>query len=317
MNRRILTLCCIIVGSIGIAYSGRKVADTMCPKTQILPLVTADRKPTPQLLQLLKTDGIQHDGTLTSIKNSTQEKWIRKPGTERWEIKGKEFNNHAELMQNLSDMGVVREIAPSEKKYDYVVIYGGTFTNMLKRFTYAWTLIQNKVIDCPEIVFLVGQRMANPELEGAESLKHTIDAYRTKLPLKDGYAWDTLPATETELAQLIANQLKLAKSPVTFTFIDTPAQGTPQAPRRPQTGDTIIHWLETKNPTGKALFISNNPHTSYQDAVCQRIFQEMVRKGKTPHVTFETSGPAAEAGEKIELFFDALARWIYEVEKQA
>jgi hypothetical protein len=53
-----------------------------------------------------------------------------------------------------------------------------------------------------------------------------------------------------------------------------------------------------------------------QDAVCHRVFQQLKQEGFNSGITFETVGPAADTHEKLELYFDTLAPWLYEIEKQ-
>ncbi|MBP6870263.1 hypothetical protein KBC04_05245 [Candidatus Babeliales bacterium] len=43
------------------------------------------------LLQLLTLTGIEHDSSLESIVHATQKNWLRKPGSERWEMDAKNW----------------------------------------------------------------------------------------------------------------------------------------------------------------------------------------------------------------------------------
>ena len=78
--------------------------------------------------------------------------------------------------------------------------------------------------------------------------------------------------------------------------------------RRPNTTDTIIKWLEEK-PLGKSILsISSNPYCGYQHGVLTQFLPKSW--------TIETIGYGS--GErKIEMYFDTLARWLYQYKNQA
>ena len=226
------------------------------------------------LFQLLSLCNITHDGTLPDIVAKTQAAWLRKAGTERWQISEKSFENPAKVRDLLTQLGMVNEVLPPKKQYDAIVIFGGTLNNMRKRLAYAEKLITNQKISAPQIVFLVGQRMSDPKIEEG----HTT--------------------TETELARLVYAQSSLSKTTPAL-FVDTPAQGNP--PKRPTTADTIVEWIKQK-PSQNVLFISSNPHIGYQAAVAQRALKHPV----------DIAGPATDPDELIAVYLDALARWLYE-----
>ncbi len=270
-----------------------------------------DGSPTRALLELLQECDISHDGTLADIVAKTQASWIRKAGSERWDIEQKKAGNSKKIVSLLQELGCVQATYPTKKHYDTVIIFGGTFGNMLKRFAYAYSLLQNGTITAKQIVFLVGQRPTNQAVESHEKIRAATDQFRMILPLRIGYGSGIQSATETDLAKRLCEQLLLPNGFPPITFIDTPMQGTAQAPRRPQTADTIVRWLTTESPEGTYLFISSNPHVWYQHAVAERVVSQ--HQDLVPSTfNFETIGPAADPDENIGIYLDAIARWLYE-----
>lgn len=58
------------------------------------------------------------------IVEQTQIKWLRTPGKERWESEDPYAKRKDELMPLFKEIGVVDEINPQEKEFDYILIMG-------------------------------------------------------------------------------------------------------------------------------------------------------------------------------------------------
>ena len=266
-------------------------------------------KLSPALLEILKITNIDHDGTLPSVVEATQKAWLRKPGTERWEI-----DNHYETLSSsitpqFKKLGILNEIAPTKKEYTYVAVLGALVPRVRQRLAYAleqW----KKGVRFTTLVFLVGARPLEPTKESEEKLYNVDNEF---LPFRPGWTKPTTPPkTEAEMARMVFDQAILPegfKESVKVLFVDTPMQTTANGKlRRPNTADTMKRWLahEDTQP-GSILAISNQPYVHYQDAVLRTLLPKTF--------TVETVGPKASDKLHIGVILDNIARWLYQENK--
>ena len=92
------------------------------------------------LLEILEITKIKHDGTLGSVVEATQKDWLRKAGTERWEMDNAREELKPALEPLFQKLGIIDEVAPKAKQYTYGLILGATITSMRERFAYALDL---------------------------------------------------------------------------------------------------------------------------------------------------------------------------------
>ena len=110
-----------------------------------------------------------------------------------------------------------------------------------------------------------------------------------------------------EAAKLIVDQTSLPDENIRsqISFIDTPMQPTNNGKlRRPNTQDTILAWLKTEPQIKTVLSLSSNPYCGYQHAVITQLLPKAWN--------IETIGKAPERNETIEIYFDTLARALYQ-----
>ena len=260
------------------------------------------------ILPLFELTGLEVPVSLNDAIRSTQEKWLRPKGLERWESSDylalDESQKEKALTVFRSKLAMVAEVAPSRREYDYGIILGATVKTLRARFAHLLHQVEANGLRFRKVFFLVGEREVSPELETKEAI---LGLYRHGLPIRKGFeAPAVLPKTETEMAKLIVEQTKFRDKSFKerIFFIDTKKQKTKSgAFRRPNTADTVKAWLATKPKKGTLLFISSNPHCGYQSGVVENLF---------PGWDLETVGAASSADTKIEIYFDALARWLYQ-----
>lgn len=261
------------------------------------------------MLNLFEKTKLAAPHSLEEAISETQAHWLRKPGTERWEMDRK-FNfsaaDQASVQASFTNLLMIQAVQPQKSEYAYVVILGATVKTMRARFAYFLEQWKNFGLRAPKVIFLVGQRPRAPEVESTDLL---LGNYEHQLPLDT--AWKApfvLPKTETEMAKLIVEQSDLPEELTKnmITFVDTPLQKTKSgALVRPNTTDTVDYWLaSTKSPAGSILAVSSNPYSGYQHAALVRVFP--------PDFSVETVGPAANNPGDFELLFDSAARWLYQ-----
>lgn len=289
-----------------------------------------NNKPTPPLIKLFDVLEIKHDGTIFTLNKLAQDKFLRKPGQERWNMPEMYSDKRSQILPILEELGVIEEILPSERSYDFIFIHGGFITRMRKRLFFLnclWPTLDKKVRENTKIILLSGARPLDPKQEGADAL---VKQELSNFPFKPNWKMpDTLPHTEDKLVPFLWNQIisdeelqsKVTKKDV--LFVNAPSKEN----QRPNTKDTFDFWLESwKNKAGypkeyqdfwestpispyqaKYLAISDNPFIPYQDWVLRNAF-----KIDGLMASLETVGPAADPDLPISVHLDNIARWLYE-----
>lgn len=258
-------------------------------------------KPTDTFEELLKHHSIVYQTeTLDDIVKATQQCWLRTGNSERWHLEKTEADPKSiELFKKLQ---LIDAIEPLNSTFDYAVIFGATARTMRKTIAYLLELYTKKNIRFNEIVFLVGERKRDPDIESEDILKNKENRYL--INKQENFSYTTLPSNETEIAQMIWNQAELGdlfKLPV--TFVNTPATIKNNQIRRPTTIDTVLEWKNKYAPKSgsKILAIAAQPHLGRQDIIIKTIL---------PDCFIETVGPRKKK-IKFPLFVDAIARQLY------
>ena len=261
------------------------------------------------VLKLFELTKLPKPSSLKEAIRLTQKKWIRPRGLERWESKNylnltkKEEQKAFQIFEH--ELFMTKKIEPSQKEYDVAIVLGALAQTMRSRFSYLVKLLEEKKIKVKKIVFLVGARPIFPDRETPEIL---LGSYKHTLPLKETWSHEgPFPSTEAEAAKLIVSQTKLPDESFreNIVFVDTPMQLRKNGKlRRPNTQDTVLAWLKTKPEAQTILSLSSNPYCGYQHAVTTRLLP------KTWNI--ETIGKAPGRNESIEIYFDSVARSLYQ-----
>lgn len=221
----------------------------------------------------------------TDIIAETQKQWLRKSGSERWEMAELPADQKQFVLDWAAKQGLFSPWKSVSKEYDTALILGATTYAMKVRLNYLAELWKQGV-RFKEIVWLCGDRPLDKRVDGLTERC----------------------SNESEAAHILWNEADLPKEmralPVTFIALPMKKSG------RPTTEDTLIAWLQASPSPCRALFLSSQPFCGYQFAVVESKLPDsfsfdLVGPGCDP-----TSHPSAAA-----ITLDSIARWIYQDSK--
>lgn len=264
---------------------------------QKVEFVTQDGIVNPLIFKLLQlTDILYTDGTLSSVVDETQKHWLRKPGSERWDIQNLPYIHQQEIYKICKELKMFSEVKPEFQQYQYAFVLGGLFARMENRMAYLIDL-WNQGVRFNSIIFLTGSRLANAaQGENQETLKQWANV-----------TVDVMPQTETELLKFIYDHIKMPSAMRTLPveIIDVPMLQNPDGTmRRANTADTIESWLKTNPKPGKILAVSNQPYVGYQNTVLKTLLPKSFE--------VDTVGQSCASNENIGVILDTLARTLYQ-----
>ncbi|OGJ60252.1 hypothetical protein A2635_00660 [Candidatus Peribacteria bacterium RIFCSPHIGHO2_01_FULL_51_9] len=265
-------------------------------------LFHTDGTPCTPLRDLLEYTGIEHDGTITSIRDQTQI-WYQK-GKFPYEIRDPDKSPlwRAELLPRLSELGLSQEIHAQIPNYRYCLLLGATVKAVRRRLAFLsieWN--GQPSVRFPFLFLLGNERPISPD-EYKEFLRYD----NKELPFdRQKIRTDHSPRKEWEMMLTVYAQgaaFPWDASRGTSTFF-VPTQG-----ERANTADTIAAWLRQKNPEpDSCLVVSSQPHVGYQEWV--------VRNALPEGFTVEAIGPAAGESTPVAGYLNALTKWIFEEAK--
>lgn len=269
---------------------------------QSFEFINKDGQVCSELLEILKLTNVQTDGSLSDIVNKTQTAWLRKPGTERWEIDKLITEHNAELKTLFHAMKMYDEFKPTTKHYTHLLVLGALFKRMDQRFTHAIELYKSG-IHFDNIVLLAGARPA--VAQQGENIQTFLNYSKLQ-------TLENIPQTETEMLQFIYTYASMpeAMRKIPVQIINAPMQTTTSGKlTRPTTADTFIEWIKTNPKLGNCLAISNQPYIEYQQSVIARFLPS--------NFSIETVGAAASKNEEEPaLILDTLARILYQEQQR-
>ncbi|MDP3787802.1 MAG: hypothetical protein Q8Q60_00620 [Candidatus Chromulinivorax sp.] len=254
-------------------------------------IVNAQGKPSQALLELLSLTGIEHDGSLASIVQATQATWIRKPGTERWDINEEDRGNKELIHRQLMKMNLIDTVTPSKKKYDYALWMGAAYPRMQTRFAYLVKLWE-KGVRFDQIVLLSGAR---PLTDGEQSaLVHDFNL------------GSKASITEADAMKLVYENTAMPDEmrKIPLVVIDVPMQIAQNGTlARPTTGDTVNAWMALQPQPGSCLVVSNQPYVAYQNSVTKTLLPS--------DFVVETVGEKSD-DTNIDVKLDTVAQLLYQ-----
>ncbi len=261
-------------------------------------------QPAGSLLELLSLLDVEHENTMPSIIQATQDKWLRKKGTERWEIASLYEDKRNEITPLLMRMNLVQEINPHDKHYAYAIILGATLSSVRERIEFMLRQWEQG-IRFEQIVFLGGARLL---YEKTEPQNLIIYPSATLPRLKKSWQFQgELPKTETDMMKIIFSQVELpvGMEKLKVIFVDASAKKAAAGKLvRPNTGDTVLAWLQLKPISGSVLAISSQPFVAYQDAVLKALLPATF--------SIDTVGKEAPENLAVGVHLDNLSRLLYQ-----
>jgi len=297
----ILTLCGLcncVENAINQNQTSLKIAQ--------LKLLTPEQNPRKALLDLLELCNIKHDGSVKDIIEKTQHAWLCTPGTERWQPDSPEKISLLIVLPSLEKLGMLQEVTPSHKEYDYVLIFGAATGRVRDRLTYLIHL-WDQGTRFKKIVLLGSERPLDPTVDSEAMLKN-IPQYG--LPTRKNWQIPAvLPKTESAMMRMIFDQVEIPddmkKCPL--IVVNSPQVTMPDGKiRRATTADTVIDWLKMNPQPGSCLFISNQPYVGYQHAIVLFLLPQSF--------TIDTAGSGVRdvSTLAVNVCLDTLARWLYQ-----
>ena len=263
--------------------------------------VLADRQElVKQLDSLLTTLHVPHKSDFSSMIDATQ-RWRRAPGQERWQLADIKIdpNSEANAINMLREIGLIDELKPSKKEFDYVLLLGATVPRMQQRLEHLARLWQSGV-RYKKLIFLTGQRPLTPEIDKVDELiANTSGHLATK---------DSRPATESEAAVMIFQSTPLMPEmrALPVQFMDTPRRWEQTYWQRANTRDTLKTWMKNNPAPGSVLVMSEQPSAHYQ--------QEVVRQELSEAFNVDIAARAAAKDTRLAILLDALALWLHNVQ---
>jgi hypothetical protein len=232
------------------------------------------QSPLRQLLSLFTSD---YENSLSDVVEKTQQYWLRKKQTERWQMNHMDSVLSYNVMQIMENNKVFDVKAPHARHYDYAIVFGGFALRMRSRVDYLIQLL-NQGVTFKRIVFLTAARIVDSQ-EIVESI-----------------------STESDLLKMLIRDLPCDKKSIDFIQTPSPADGV-----RANTMDTIVYWLKTNPIPGSCLAITTHSFLEYHDSVLRTIMP----------VTFALETVAPQTIEPINIaeYLDNYARCLY-VESQ-
>jgi hypothetical protein len=266
-------------------------------------LIDTSNNPSASLKKLLMLTGVEHENNLPSIVDATQKQWLRGRNKERWEMDHKKFDSHQEAIKKIifEEWKLDKPKHASKKHYKYALLLGCTGPCMRDRYDYLISEAKRGV-NCDEWIFLVGDRPISPQVESPAALQKLVTQ---KLP-------DNIK-TEADIARLLVKDttLPVELKNTKITVLSSPMKKIGDGKLvRPNTGDTIHQWLQTKPQKGNVLFISSGIFVGYQSEVVNTIFNERKLNDDYHH---ETIGNKPHNDISVPVALDSIARELYQL----
>lgn len=245
------------------------------------------------LSQLLELMGVQHDGTLVSIRDATQEAWYQ-AGKLRSEI-----SDHAgiedvrdDVLRCVQLLGCIDEVSPPSQHFEYAFLLGGTVVAVRKRLRY----LMESESRFTTLVLMGSERKLLADKEAPDIL---FNPKNTEFPFPETHSCssDTHPTNEIEMMHLVLKQSDFAR--LRKPVVTVCGQG------RANTAQTIQEWLRASPEPGACLAASSQPFVS---------FQQIVIANELPEGFIVAGiGPAANPTLPVATFLDNVAKLIFEL----
>lgn len=254
------------------------------------------------LNNIFKELGIERSEKIPPLIAAVQSKWLRKSGQERWQMPVITIEHQTELSSNFRELGLIDEIYPLSKQYNYALVLGCSVPKVKLRLAHLVKL-WNEGIRFKQIVFLTADRALDPSYEGKEAILYDMPE---ALPLNASATTKHLPKTESEAMAFYYQNCSLPAGLKALPLQVVTAQTNKNAlgiKHRPNTGDTVVSWFKYKPRPGKVLAISSQPYVGYQFSILRHILP--------PSFDLEVVGEKVSSKVNPAIFLDTIARWMF------
>lgn len=246
--------------------------------------------------------GIKHDGKIQGIVTAAQKKWLRKKGQERWNIPPIAIQDKARFIRNCRSLGLIDEISPTKKHYEYCVVLGAAVPGIKVRLAHLMKLWNNGV-RFNQLIFLTSERTLDLAYEGQKTLLYSMPDQIVISPLA---AEMSMPQTEAEAMAFYYQNSHLPQDlkSLPLKIITTKSREIlPYTKRRATSGDTVLSWLESRPKPGAVLAISSQPFVGYQFAILRHVLPKSF--------ALDVVGPETSRETNPGIFLDTIARWMF------
>lgn len=271
-------------------------------------LLNENNGPSNALLNVLDYYAISHDGSWESIVKETQEKWMRKKGTERWELFSEKPKNPVYEFALLYDLNLVQTNHAAGSDYHYAILLGATVNAVRERLAFLKEEWENGV-RFSKLILFGSERPLDNKIENREVLLHPDERF----PIQESWNFDGhLPNTELEMMIFLLDQMDLPQEwrQIPVEIVNAPMKREGDKVVRATTADTFQAWFNTHPEPGLILSVSSQPFVGYQDTIPRAILS-------MPLFPIDTVGPGVgfarffHSNQAIPVILDNLAKWIY------
>jgi len=235
------------------------------------------------------------NASLETWNDYLQIHFIRRSGTDHQQVQ--KLGNaayHHYLVPYFEKLGLIERVWPSQKHYDYVIVFGGSPWDTQARFKYLQKLVgaQKISLEKSTVFYINGKRTLHPS--------------ERRYLLKNGYPDCQYQNEAVERIWDQAWKPKLKKDLVFLTIIP------PKHPIRANTADTVraflkdIYFKENKTTDKTILFITNGPYGPYQHETVRAVAAEF-----SAPIAFETVSSHTRKMMSTASFLDTIARRVY------
>jgi hypothetical protein len=250
---------------------------------------------TEALQEVLRLTGVDHDGTLVGIRNSTQSTWYQ-TGKIRADIGEEHADLKTALMPYFMKLGLIDPIKAKGLLYDTTLVLGATLVAVRKRLDFLM-MEWERGVRFGQIVLIGSGRPLTPK-----EIPDLLNSRNPELPFDDEWVnTSEIPATEGRMMRLVYDQAQTI-----FPWTEKVEVHFSIHPGKANTEETIQHWLGEAKPLPSAcLAVSSQPFVADQE----------LGVGKILPVGFqvEAIGYAAPPSIAVTAFLDALAKLIYKL----
>lgn len=238
---------------------------------------------------IMRLTGLSPATALIDVVKETQKAWLRSPSLEREHLSEQRADVRPLFLKELTSLGMVSRIMPTERHYDYVLLLGAMYRTVKARLSFLEDLAAHGVMF--DSIALLGS------LRPIDSAQEQSTMAQERWPGKT-------PTTEIEMMEALFSQSSLAtKKPIIIASamkINKSGQVV-----RANTLDTVVDFSQLQKKPGRVLVISNQPYIIRQGLVVSSVL-------KRPWV-IETVGPMADPDCATSVYLDELARALFEV----
>lgn len=261
--------------------------------------IVKDGKLTQAMQDLLKLSYIEYDGTFQDAVNATQKNWLRPVGVKRWEMDNTTYANRKEIWDAFEKLHLSQSVMPIHRffwaRYIYyheMFILGDTYDGIKSKMQYIQLLYERQAVRCGQLIFLTTDRKLD-------------QAYEIEAMMQDfEISAEQCPKTESDMIKFVAEKMLpsgLGDYKETEYIVVPCIQENSQL----NTKDILCAWLDKNSyASGHSLVISAQPYIAYQHSVLTTYMPK--------DFTIETVGPATSEFMHTGVYFDTLARILYQ-----